>query len=294
MTAMNDINQPSELNLPDSLCAEVIALLPNYVADQLGAPQRKLVEAVLPFCPEAQSALRDYRALTDAMLRAVPSAGKPPPFEALLTRLDPADAPVAHAAPVITPVIPARHAAPRPHHAPPLPIVPAPRRNVRRPWRAAAALLVALLVGMNAYWAWRTNEVQGQQRALIEQLLARAESADATALQTGNNYRRLTATTPEMADVQAVLTWNTANRLGALYVSGMPNLAVGQTYQLWLVDETARAQSLGTFQSDGSGIGVLLFRSAEALERFAHIGVSIEPAPGSPNPTTPHVILGDL
>ena len=74
-------------------------------------------------------------------------------------------------------------------------------------------------------------------------------------------------------------------------VSGMPQLPEGQSYQLWLYpsDGTAPA-SLGTFDANGFGEPVT-FRG---LDRFAAMGISVEPSSGSEVPTSEPIVGVDL
>ena len=78
---------------------------------------------------------------------------------------------------------------------------------------------------------------------------------------------------------------------GYLMISGMPQLPEGQSYQLWLYpsDGTAPA-SLGTYDANGFGEPVT-FRG---LDRFAAMGISVEPSSGSEVPTSEPVVGVDL
>jgi anti-sigma-K factor RskA len=78
-----------------------------------------------------------------------------------------------------------------------------------------------------------------------------------------------------------------------LLVAGMPQLPPGRVYQLWLVAKGQR-QNGGTFTVDAAGSGLLLVRSALPLTAYDAAGVTVEPAGGSPGPTSPRVIGGPL
>lgn len=351
---------PSEIIIPESLCQNVIALLPDYVLQHTTPEENQLIGALLPFCPDLRTALDEYRSLTDGLLRVVPPAGSPPPVDRLFTRITQLEAkddhrlrestraeaihispvksaegmsqvsphlhpthrpihtpaqgsllrhsaghdatwngstsPIDPASPIITPDTLGSHSARLPFPAQPV-SVPAPERRQppsSRQLLVLAAMLICLL-GFNIYWIVRSTEMQNQQIAVLTQLSE--QSAGNVSFPTygvGDQYRKLAVTRSDMAQVQAVFTWNAFNHSGALYVTGMPPVEPSHVYQLWLVDDTDIAQSLGTFHSDTSGNAVLLFQSVDDPGRYKHIGVSIEPDQGSPMPTTPHIILGDL
>jgi anti-sigma-K factor RskA len=80
---------------------------------------------------------------------------------------------------------------------------------------------------------------------------------------------------------------------GCLVVQDMPQLPSEQVYQLWLLQGEQRTSG-GTFYVDSEGNGWLLISLATPLSSFERIGVTIEPDGGSPGPTTPRLIGGDL
>lgn len=78
---------------------------------------------------------------------------------------------------------------------------------------------------------------------------------------------------------------------GYVTVSGMPQLPDGQAYQVWLYpDDGTAPASLGTFDANGFGEPVT-FRG---LDRFAAVGITVEPSSGSEVPTTDTLVGVDL
>ena len=76
----------------------------------------------------------------------------------------------------------------------------------------------------------------------------------------------------------------------AIDVTGLPPAPEGKTYQLWYVgpDQVARSAGLLTPDSEGNG-SMLLQGDANAA---AAVGMTVEPAGGSTQPTTdPLVVL---
>jgi anti-sigma-K factor RskA len=75
----------------------------------------------------------------------------------------------------------------------------------------------------------------------------------------------------------------------AIDVTGLPPAPAGKTYQLWYVgpDQVARSAGLLTADADGRG-SMLLQGDANAA---AAVGMTVEPAGGSAQPTTDPVVV---
>ena len=71
---------------------------------------------------------------------------------------------------------------------------------------------------------------------------------------------------------------------GVLAVRGLPRLESGRIYQLWLFKLSDR-RSCGVFSVSGDGYGNLLLEVPKDFREFTGIGITIEPAGGSPQPT---------
>ncbi len=269
-------------------CEQLSALLPAYSVGATSPEENRFIEATLPFCPQAQAALADYRALTDSLLYLIPLKEAPPPVSALLQRIA-ADEQQQLAA---LPPQPLPAISPRPAAVPP-PTPPAAAHPARRTTAltALAAVLLLTLLGMNLFWMAQALRLQGEQQQLLQSLAT--DSAAPLVINNDNHHRELVAVADTASSAQATFVWNAADQVGALVVTGLAPLPGDQTYQLWLVRE-GHVLSLGTFRVDASGAGVLVFQAAEPISSFQHIGISIEPLPGSPEPTTPHLVIGSL
>jgi anti-sigma-K factor RskA len=80
---------------------------------------------------------------------------------------------------------------------------------------------------------------------------------------------------------------------GALVVDGLAVLDDSRQYQLWLIQGGARTNG-GVFSVNEDGYGALWVHSSQPLVRYDAIGVTIEPAGGSPGPTGEKVMGGNL
>lgn len=265
-------------------------LLPAYAAGAASPEEARFVAAALPICPEEAQELADYYMLFHLLPSAMPAPeGAPLPVTALLER-------------IARPMPEAETAAARagtPARRPANTTRPAAAR--RTPWRAYALVALALLAfGIsNVYWSAELARVRrdqeliliGQQQ-MIEQL--QQQLTPETPVTLRSQHRNLTPTTT-LEGMQGIFIWSDDERVGTLYVSGMPPLENGRAYQLWLMrDEGTVAASLGVFTVDAQGAATLVFQASEPIASYSDIGISIEPLGGSPTPTTPNVAVASI
>lgn len=87
----------------------------------------------------------------------------------------------------------------------------------------------------------------------------------------------------------------TADNQGVLVLRGLEPLPAEQTYQLWLIpaDGPPAPAGLVAVQAEDS-TWLKLQVPPDAPTDFAAVGVSVEPAGGSPTPTGPIVLLGEV
>lgn len=82
-------------------------------------------------------------------------------------------------------------------------------------------------------------------------------------------------------------------REAILLVSNLPALPTGSAYQFWLIGE-AGPVGAGLFQANDQAQGYLIVHSDQPVLSYEAIGVSIEPAGGSQQPTGNIVLYGTL
>ncbi len=163
-----------------------------------------------------------------------------------------------------------RSAGPQPAQAP----VRAAARFFARPALAAAAavLIVALAAGNVMQW------VRGASRPV-------AGSPGFT------TWVLVGQSTAQGAFGTVVL--DSQDESGVMAMRGLPRLDAAHQYQLWLVRDGAR-RSGGVFSVDEEGYGALLLKVPVDFKDFTSIGISLEPAGGSPAPTGARVATGKL
>lgn len=80
---------------------------------------------------------------------------------------------------------------------------------------------------------------------------------------------------------------------GALVVDGLSPLGEDQQYQLWLIRDGTRTSG-AVFSTDERSYGGTRIRAPRPLHEYSAVGITVEPAGGSPQPTGPRVLGGPL
>ena len=199
----------------------------------------------------------------------------------------------------------------------------APKRN----WLWAVAGLSAACAALLIFALWTTNSLRSYQArdAALEsqQTQLRAYQAQIAALEAEQG--RLRAYRAQIADLQAernqlreaveilsrsetrTVLFGSADRpqgrvfvnrnRGVVFVgSRLPALPQGRTFQLWLIPTAkgAAPQSAGLFRPNAAGDFVQVRREPVDTTRIQAVAVSVEPAGGSPAPTTTPVLIVPL
>jgi anti-sigma-K factor RskA len=286
------------------------ALIAAYALDAVSDEERAFVEARLATSPELRAELAAHRGAAAVLGDAAPPVEPPPSLKAsIFDRLDgtpqlsatearepgtSAAGPVAASAHPETTDVPAESLLPLPAEplapiAPPPPATPADAASgaaagpvelaARRRWfqrpaaivgaAAAAVLLIAgAVVGVN----WSGPSGWGAQREV--QAIAAAPDAQATTVEptTGG---------------EVTVVWSEQLGLSAVRASDLPDVGAESTYELWYIDESG-ARPAGTFDPrDGDAYVVLDGTFTEGVV----VGMTVEPAGGSPAPTTDPIVV---
>lgn len=240
-------------------------LIPAYALGVTDAEEQAEVERHLKQCAECRALLADYRLLADDLLYAVPQSSAPSHLAADLRR---------------------RLAQPQ------------PREGIRKrftlwisrpkgfPTRAGAwialAASVVLLFATNLYWWSRATAIEERVAVQATAIVTLAEAP--TVILQGD------APAP---DARGVLYYRPEATVAILHVYHLPPLKQGKVYQVWLIRNGQR-DSGGLFTVDEEGEGTLLIIAPRPLREYTALGITIEPAGGSPGPTSPRVLGGDL
>jgi hypothetical protein len=263
-------------------CGLVLELIPAYSLGATDPDETEFVKAHLADCPEAVTELARYMGLAEAMLYSAPAVTAPPQVAQQL------QAATAGSLPRAQPV-------------PPRPASPSLWQRLRdalaspqlRPALAVAVAALVLLVGVSLLW----NAQLGQLREQQQQLAARLNEQEALLAMVGaGQFVRVelpAGPAGQATNASATVVCNPGQTIGFLQAESMPPLADDMAYQVWLVKGEERVSG-GLFQVDSTGLGRLAFEAPEPLGAYDAIGITSEPASGSPGPTSPPVIRGDL
>jgi hypothetical protein len=155
---------------------------------------------------------------------------------------------------------------------------------------ATAAIAVAVFFGLaQAHTQNELNSAQAQNHALtqaqarVEAELSQARQHDqALAEVLGAPHVTLLSRSTTKGGV-AVVVLDAAKRKLVVATSGLPALPAGQVYQLWLIGPV-KIVSAGLLPTARSGVTTPVL--ATGLVKGDKLGLTVEPAPGTKQPTT--------
>jgi anti-sigma-K factor RskA len=276
-----------------------------YVLGALDPGERARFEYHAAACRECTRELEELRPVADRLALAVPQRAPPAHLAAHLLARAQALAPTIQRPPAVRaasggPGAQDTHAdhvgagsptgarRPRALDAPVPSAAPA-----RRPWwpagqgPATAIALVSLLVAAASGGYALTAHQQLQDTAQLAETLA-------IMYQPGMVARTLTGTEVTPAAKGRVFLVPDGTK-AVLMTYDLPRLAKNEAYQCWLVNqEGERRVDGGVFTVDDKGRGHWIIRAPMVLSHFRSLGVTKEPARGSPGPTGPRVLAGQL
>ena len=233
---------------------ELTGLVGAYALDALDDDERAVFEQHLRTCAECAEEVRGLRNAA-AELSHLSEVGPPPQLRAA----------------VLGAVAQTRPLPPLVDHARADNVLPLRRDRGKALWQglAAACALIAIAVS-----AWGYSEHRQAQRAV---------SARESVVQQLLNAPDVRATTTAMKQGQGTLIYSRREHRLVLIGRGMPVLPANQTYQLWMMTKTGEPISGGVFRPDEAG-NVEVPASGE-LDGVDRMGISVEPAGGSAQPT---------
>jgi anti-sigma-K factor RskA len=167
----------------------------------------------------------------------------------------------------------------------------APRRAARPPLRLTAGTWRTLGAGavILALLGWNLSLQQQLRGATAEVVESRAGWNTTTALLNDPTVRAVALA----GDGATGHVWATdGGDVGCVVIEGLPDLADGKVYQIWLRTNN-QPVGVGTFETHGGSTWLLIWPK-RPLRDFETLGVTIEPSGGSPAPTGQRVLFGSL
>jgi anti-sigma-K factor RskA len=248
----------------ETKCQHIEELLAAYALEALEVEEQLQVEAHLESCVECQRAFKDYLAVSEGLMVALPPKEPPARIRAQL---------LAQTAPNLSkPSWIERWQAWLPQVA---------------AFSALAAVLIIVIFNVNLFR--RTNEILELQEEMAQQNQAYQTTF---ALLT---YPESQVAVVDDGEVYGTLVYDPHGHIAVLNVWGLETLPDGQDYQVWLIEPDQTRISGGVFQSsDQSAYVSFVIESPTSFESLVGFGVTIEPSGGSPGPTGPRIFGTEL
>jgi anti-sigma-K factor RskA len=268
---------------------DIHALSGAYVLDALDAEERHRFEDHLEVCSACRLETSELASVLDALAidaaEAPPAALKAdvlaaidmvrplPPIVAGTATDEADDAPVGPSTPPLgpNPTGTATDDDPDVPVPPPTPIsVGGRRRRIARGWLlAAAAAILALVGGAAAFAPWRTASTTPTAASVLDAPDARSFTKD-------------------LGSFSATVVVSRKEDRAVIVSADMPSAPSGHSYQLWYQRPGEGMQPAGLMPASDGGQKVLL---DGPLDDATAVGVTVEPAGGSPQPTTEPVAV---
>ncbi|HXD28955.1 MAG TPA: anti-sigma factor [Arthrobacter sp.] len=150
---------------------------------------------------------------------------------------------------------------------------------------AAAALLLAagVLTGVVVNQNRQQDQLEQQLKALSEHQEQMQQIFSATDMKSA---------TQRMDDgAEVTVAYSATAGLAALTTRGLPSLPSDKGYELWLIGEGG-ATPMGMLDTAGTAPKTTLVEGA--MDQATHLGITVEPAQGSEQPTTDPIMLQQL
>jgi anti-sigma-K factor RskA len=255
-------------------CDQCEELLPDYLLRALEPEALRAMTEHLGTCERCSAQLAAYEAVLDQLGQAV--LPHEPPAE-LRSRLLAA----AREGPVLTPTAPEFI-----------------RRRQQPTWRPRWAFLltaanVVLCLGVG-WWTWQVQ----REAALVHQRWQDVQRQLALQRQA---FTLITAPEVRPVVLRSDKTDSRAHGLlllkpddphAVLIVQELPPLPRDRAYQVWLGWGDRQRDNGGVFRVDEQGFGLMNITAPQPFTTYQRVGITEEPAGGSPGPTSPRVIGG--
>lgn len=239
--------------------------LPAYSLGALDADELAAFEAHLESCEDCKAELAGYRNIAAGLLLALPPRTPPPRLRRnLTTRLPSASRRI----PGLIPLF-----------------------NSRFPLgQVLNAAIVLVLVGLNVFSALQVRELRQEQAALAERLSA--EQAAIGMLAYPNTQIHMIV--PDVENLTGSVLVDKDKPMAVLFLWNLPRLDAAQSYQIWLINAQGDRISSGFILPAEGDYTTAMIQATLPLGEFIAIGVTIEPAGGSEQPTGERLLVVEL
>ena len=236
--------------------------LAAFALGALGSEERQKVALHLAECSSCQEALADYSQIADGLLH------------------------------ILEPVAPRRGIRARLGAE----LGNQPEAGKRRiSLRAAPAVRIGLAVGLalllfvNLGFLLQSQDLLKQtQTALYQQQVGQTAFAIAS-------YPSSVVAEIQEDGVRGTFVYEPDLPVGVIYIWGLQPPPQDKAYQAWLVDPEGKRLDGGLLHfGDDRGFGWLMIEAPSPMTAFTSLGITLEPAGGSPAPTGPRIVGTDF
>lgn len=154
----------------------------------------------------------------------------------------------------------------------------------------AAAALVAAGLGFQVVSLGNTLRARDSALAERDAKLAAREATLNALLEPGVSLTTLTATGQAPPVVQVY--WNRIRHTAILHALRLPPAPSGRTYQLWLLPKSGKPIPSRLFNTEAAGRQLVTDIPVPVDQNVAGFALTLEPAGGSPQPTTTPIVAG--
>lgn len=170
----------------------------------------------------------------------------------------------------------------------PLPGPPAPGRRSGAAIGLGIGMAASLLLAAGLY---RQTRALNEALAEREQRLAAREATLNALLEPAVQLTTLTATGEAPPVVQVF--WNRANHSLVVHTFRLKPAPAGRAYQLWLLPKDGKPIASAVFDTEPGGHQLVQNISVPPDQPISGFALTVEPAGGSPQPTTTPIVFGN-
>jgi anti-sigma-K factor RskA len=169
-------------------------------------------------------------------------------------------------------------------------------RSERRPsvWRFAFASAALACAALAVFSGWALTQSRGVRQRLVRVLADRDQLRSALQILTEQQTRSVRFGAENGSGSAHGFLF--VNREGGFVFVGsqLPSIASDHTFELWLVPGKGNPAPAGVFRPDSQGRFVLVSQRQISPAQYAAVALSVEPAGGSPAPTTKPFLIVPL
>jgi anti-sigma-K factor RskA len=245
-------------------CHQIEPLLAAYALNALETDENRQVETHIESCDICLQIVSDYQAISNELLFVQPPSQPSTRIRAKLLAQ--------------TATGPKRTG-----------ILERFRSNPSRLITVSTLVVALILLVININLIYSTNQLLVSQEELTRQ---NQVNQTAFALLT---YPDSQVAIIDDGEIYGTLVYDPDGQVAILSVWGLESLPNEQDYQVWLIEPDQTRISGGVFQSsDQAEYVTFIIESPNPFDDFSGIGVTVEPAGGSPGPTGPRIFGVEL